>query len=166
MRASTEHVANDIERALDDGISSVKTLCSEPRLLAGAGAFELELGKRLKTFADGVVGLDQYAVRKFAESLDVVPRQLVENSGGDTTSLMHALHLAHVQPGGETHGFDIEECCSRDSISAGIFDLYGTKLNALRLAVDAAITILRVDQIVMSKPAGGPKPPAAGPSDD
>lgn len=62
-------------------------------------------------------------------------------------------------------GFDIEENCARDSVKHGVYDLYGTKVNALRLAVEAAITILRVDQIVMSKPAGGPSPggPPAGP---
>ena len=55
-------------------------------------------------------------------------------------------------------GFDIEELVPFDAAAAGIFDIYSSKLNALRLAVDAALTILRVDQIVMSKPAGGPKP--------
>merc|ERR1711871_1027032 len=165
VRAATEHVLNDIERALDDSIYSVKTLCKDPRLLPGAGAVELELNKRLKAFADTVTGLDQYAINKFAESLDVVPRQLAENSGNDPTSMMHTLHMAHQQPNGDNMGFDIEENVARDSVTAGIFDVFATKVNALRLAVDAAITILRVDQIVMSKPAGGPKPPQGGPGD-
>jgi T-complex protein 1 subunit theta len=56
-------------------------------------------------------------------------------------------------------GFEIDEHVPVDSVGRGIFDLYATKVNALRLAVDAAITVLRVDQIVMSKPAGGPKVP-------
>merc|ERR1711871_1268839 len=131
----------------------------------GAGAVELELNKRLKAFADTITGLDQYAINKFAESLDVVPRQLAENSGNDPTSMMHTLHMAHQQPNGDNMGFDIEENVARDSVTAGIFDVFATKVNALRLAVDAAITILRVDQIVMSKPAGGPKPPQGGPGD-
>jgi T-complex protein 1 subunit theta len=40
----------------------------------------------------------------------------------------------------------------------GVVDLFATKLSALRLAVDAAITVLKIDQIIMSKPSGGPKP--------
>ena len=56
-------------------------VCSDPRLLPGAGAVELELTKRLKAFADEVVGLDQYAIRKFADAFNIVPRTLVENSG-------------------------------------------------------------------------------------
>lgn len=174
VRASTENVLNDVERCIDDGIHSVKALLVDGRLLPGAGAVELELSKRLKAFADQTLGLDQYAIRKFADAFDVVPRTLAENSGCDPTRLMHALHASHSAPKGEGEGagepahmgFDIEECVPRDSVAAGVFDLYATKVNALRLAVDAAITVLRVDQIVMSKPAGGPKPPPAGGRDN
>ena len=165
IRASTMHVMNDVERALDDGIGSVKTLCDDPRLLPGAGAVELELNKLLKSFANEVVGLDQYAIRKFADAFNVVPRTLAENSGCDPTATMFALHQSHVAEGGQNMGFDIDANIPRDSSTAGVFDLYATKVNALRLAVDAAITILRVDQIVMSKPAGGPKMPQGGGGD-
>lgn len=158
VRASTENVANDVERALDDGIQTASSLCKDPRLLPGAGATELELSKILKKFADEVKGLDQYGIRKFAEAMDVVPRQLAENSGCDPSVSMHALHASHDSPNGANMGFDIEECKPRDSLDAGVFDLLISKTNALRLAVDAALTVLRVDQIVMSKPAGGPKP--------
>ena len=81
IRAATENVINDVERALDDGIHSFKTLCQDGRLLPGAGAIELELSKQLKLYADEEKGLDQYAIRKFAEAFDVVPRTLAENSG-------------------------------------------------------------------------------------
>lgn len=158
VRASTEQVANDVERALDDGIQTARTLCQDGRLLPGAGALELELCKVLKEYADEVKGLDQYAIRKFAESFDVVPRTLAENSGCDPSKTMHALHQSHQKANSEHFGFDIEECEPFNAVEAGIYDCYRSKLNALRLAVDAALTVLRVDQIVMSKPAGGPKP--------
>lgn len=166
IRASTENVANDVERALDDGIHSVKALFTDNRLLPGAGAVELELSRRLKAFADEYKSLDQYAIRKFAEAFDVVPRTLAENSGADPTSTMHALHASHAtgQPDAAHYGFNIEDNVPFNAVEAGIYDLYVTKLNALRLAVDAAITVLKVDQIVMSKPAGGPKP-KSGPND-
>lgn len=159
IRASTANLLNDVERAIDDGVNAVKTICNDPRLLPGGGAIELELSKRLKSYADEVRGLDQYAIRKFAEAFDVVPRQLAENSGCDPTKIMHTLHASHIPDNTTTMGFDIEECTPCDSMKAGVFDIYATKLNAIRLAVDAALTVLRVDQIVMSKPAGGPKPP-------
>jgi len=160
-RAATENVLNDLERALDDGAHSVRTLCSDPRLLPGAGAVELELGKQLREFADETKGLDQYAVRKFAEALDVIPRTLAQNSGCDPTSTMHALHESH-KSGGKNMGFDLDTLGPSDAVERDIYDLYATKVNALRLAVDASLTVLKVDQIVMSKPAGGPKPGGPG----
>lgn len=162
VRAATENVLNDVERALDDGAHAVDTLCKDPRLLPGAGAVELELSKRLKEYADESKGLDQYAIRKFAEALDVVPRTLGENSGCDPTQIMFTLHAAHKEPNSATMGFCIEECEPIDVMTKGIYDLYATKLNAMRLSVDAAVTVLKVDQIVMSKPAGGPKPGGPG----
>jgi T-complex protein 1 subunit theta len=170
VRASTENVINDVERALDDGIQSVKTLFVDNRLLVGAGATELELNRQLLTYADEVLGLDQYAIRKFAEAFDVVPRTLAENSGHDATSTMYALHNSHVASADNSSpahmGIELDEGKPFNAAAAGIFDLYATKFNALRLAVDAALTVLRVDQIVMSKPAGGPKPPPAGGGND
>jgi T-complex protein 1 subunit theta len=166
IRASTENVLNDVERALDDGIHSVKALFQDFRLLTGAGAVELELSKRLKAFAEEDKGIDQYAIRKFAEAFEVVPRTLAENSGCDPTNIMHSLHSSHKNNGDASvnYGFNIETNEPFNAFEANIFDLYATKANALRLAVDAALTVLRVDQIVMSKPAGGPKP-KSGPND-
>ncbi len=165
VRASTEHVLNDVERALDDGIHAFKALLDDNRMLAGAGAVELALGKRLKALAAADAGLDQYGIRKFAEALDVVPRTLAENSGCDPTAIMHTLHMAQSGNNADTIGFDIEDNKPIDALQAGILDIYVTKVNAMRLAVDAAVTVLKVDQIVMAKPAGGPKPRAPGPND-
>ena len=168
VRASTEHVLNDVERAIDDGVHTVKTVCSDGRLLAGAGAVELELAKKLRDYADEVLGIDQYAIRKFADAMTVIPRILVENSGVDITSAMHALNASHSRSNvgsGPNMGYDIENNCPIDAVAAEIFDLYACKVNAFRHAVDAAVTVLRVDQIVMSKPAGGPKPREQGPAD-
>lgn len=79
--------------------------------------------------------------------------------------MMHALHTSHEGPNTETIGFSLDEVGPADALKAHVYDLYATKVNALRLAVDAAMTVLKVDQIVMSKPAGGPKP-KKGPQDE
>ncbi len=167
IRAATENVINDLERSLDDGICGVKSLCLDGRLLPGAGAVELELSRLLKAYASEVKGLDQYAIQKFAESFDIIPRTLIENSGCDSTSYLQMLHNSHAVSGENSRnmGFDIDEHVATDTHANQIYDIYSTKLNALRLAVDAALTVLRVDQIIMSKPAGGPKAPQQGGGD-
>ena len=72
--------------------------------------------------------------------------------------MMHSLHGSHEGANTETMGFSLDTCGPADAIAMQVYDIYATKVNALRLAVDAAMTVLKVDQIVMSKPAGGPKP--------
>jgi T-complex protein 1 subunit theta len=179
LRASTESLLNDLGRAVDDGIHCAKALCTDPRFLPGGGCAEAQLAARIRAFADEQTGLDQYAIRKFAEALEIVPRVLCETSGLDATAVLAALHAAHGSDSACKLGVDIagedqqqqqsDDGDSSDSpkvrvagvghpAAAGVIDLLACKESALRLAVDATLTVLRVDQIIMSKQAGGPKP--------
>lgn len=92
---------------------------------------------------------------QFGEAFETVPRVLAENAGQDATTAVSALYAAHLK-GEASAGINIEGGVV-DSAKAGIIDLLVTKESAIRLAVDAALTVLRVDQIIMSKAAGGPK---------
>eukprot|EP00593_Proboscia_inermis_P012554 CAMPEP_0171322692 /NCGR_PEP_ID=MMETSP0816-20121228/115118_1 /TAXON_ID=420281 /ORGANISM="Proboscia inermis, Strain CCAP1064/1" /LENGTH=361 /DNA_ID=CAMNT_0011821233 /DNA_START=48 /DNA_END=1133 /DNA_ORIENTATION=- len=167
LRASTSSLLADLERAVDDGVHAVKNLCKDGRLVPGAGATEMELSLRLKRFADTCPGLDQYAIRSFAKAMEFVPKTLAENSGQDATDLVTALGAAHAKEGGETMGVDVMADAYGDDDNNGIrdtttpddliVDLLTTKTSAFRLGIDAALTVLRVDQIIMSKPAGGGK---------
>jgi len=159
LRASTDNLLNDLERAVDDGINTVKALCKEPRMLPGAGATEMELAKQIRAFADTCPGLDQYSIKAYSEALEVVPRTLAENSGQHATDLISSLYAAHAA--GDAHaGVEIEEAAGvKDKAHNDVLDALVTKRSAFRLAVDAAITVLRVDCIIMSKAAGGPKGP-------
>ena len=157
IRASTVSMLNDIQRAVGDGAAVAKCLCHDPRFLPGAGATEMELAQRITDHADTCTGLDQYAIRKFGEALECVARTLSENCGHDATDMVAALYSAHAK-GNPKAGVNIEGD-SKDMVLVEnpVVDSFYVKESALRLAVEAAITVLRVDQIIMSKPAGGPK---------
>lgn len=88
-----------------------------------------------------------------------MPRTIADNSGLNATEAVAKLRAAHAE-GQARAGLDIETGEARDLGEADIVDLYAAKWWALKLAVDAVTTILRVDQIIMAKPAGGPKPRA------
>ena len=152
LRSSTQNALNDNERAVEDGINVISAVCKDPRFVPGAGASEIELSIRLTAFADTCTGLEQYAVKKFAEALEVFPRTLAENAGLVATEVLSNLYAAHDR-GQADAGVTIE------GGGSNVLDLLRTKANALKLAYKTAVTILRVDSIIMAKPAGGPKAP-------
>lgn len=155
-RGSTDCILDDVERAIDDGVNSYKAMCRDSRLVGGAGATEIELAQRLKDFSQTETGLDQYAVEKFAECMEVVPRTLAENAGLDATEVISSLYAAH-SAGNNLVGVDVDGGGVFDVTSGGVWDLFVTKFWAIKLAADVVATVLRVDQIIMSKVAGGPK---------
>jgi len=165
IRGATENMMDDVERAVDDGVNAFRTITRDARSVPAGGASEIEMARHLSDYARRETGLGQYAIAKFAESLEVVPRTLAENSGHSPTDAVGALYTAHA--GGQTGaGVDLETGGAKDLSEDGIMDLYTTKRWAVQLAVDAVATVLRVDQIIMAKQAGGPKPQAPGTMDD
>ena len=116
----------------------------------------MELSKRLRDYCEQSQGMDHYALAKFADAFEVVPRALAETSGLDQTKVIAELRDQHAA-GDATAGVDLAATLSGGGTGAPVRDGYAVKESALRLAVDAAVTVLRVDQIIMSKPAGGPK---------
>ncbi|KAK6620688.1 T-complex protein 1 subunit theta [Polyplax serrata] len=157
VRGSTDNYMDDIERAIDDGVNTFKAITRDGRFLPGAGATEIELARQISSFADTRPGLDQYAIKRFAYALEMFPKALAENSGVNANEVITKLYAAH-EEGKKTFGFDITGDSSIcDAAASGILDLYITKYWALKYAVNAASTILKVDQIIMAKRAGGPK---------
>lgn len=177
LRGATQNHLDDVERAVDDGVNVVKAITRDPRLVPGAGATEMQLIERITTLADKTSGLAQYAIRKYAEAFEVIPRTLAESAGLDATEVLAKLYTAHaekVQNGCSREEDEEEEipCMGVDldtsgasgsgTIDAeeeGILDLMVTKSWAIKLATESARTVLSVDQIIVARQAGGPKPP-------
>ncbi|KAJ3044357.1 T-complex protein 1 subunit theta [Rhizophlyctis rosea] len=158
IRGGTQNAIDDLERAIDDGVNNIKAVAKDGRLLAGAGAVEIELARQLQTFGEKTPGMNQYGIKKFAEAFEVIPRTLAENAGLDSTEIISKLYAAHAE-GQNSAGVDVEneENGLLDAKAQGILDILSVKSFGIRLATHAAITVLSVDQIIMSRPAGGPK---------
>eukprot|EP01017_Pseudomicrothorax_dubius_P004049 TRINITY_DN1072_c0_g2_i10.p1 TRINITY_DN1072_c0_g2~~TRINITY_DN1072_c0_g2_i10.p1 ORF type:complete len:541 (+),score=198.85 TRINITY_DN1072_c0_g2_i10:156-1778(+) len=156
LRGATTNLLDDIERAIDDAVCTYKNLIKDPSFVAGAGATEMALYCHLEEEASKITGLEQYSYNKFAKAFEIIPRILSDNSGLNTNDILTKLYSAN--SGEKTYGIDIEGKQIRESSALGVYDLKNTKLSAIKLGADAAITILRIDQIIVAKPAGGPKP--------
>lgn len=162
LRAGTTTVLADLERAVDDGVQAVSQALKDGRLVYGGGAVEMALSVKLQDAATKTASLEQYALVAFAKALEIIPRTLAENAGHDAVQVLADLSAAHAS-GKDDMICDVGVDIDLDSGSGistmkdkGVIDLVSTKLSALRLAVDAVITILKIDQIIMSKKAGGP----------
>ncbi|OCL03646.1 T-complex protein 1 [Glonium stellatum] len=174
LRGATQNYLDDVERAVDDGVNVVKAITRDPRLVPGAGAAEMQLIERITNLAERTPGLSQYAIRKYGEAFEVIPRTLAESAGLDATEVLSRLYTAHAAQKGRkddewTVGVDIEnedKTGTLDAKEEGILDLWITKSWAIKLATEAARTVLSVDQIIVARQAGGPKPPGPNPNWD
>ena len=110
VRGSTDNILDDVERCVANGVNVVKTLCKDGRLLPGAGATDMNLAVKIHAYGDECPGLDQYAVKKFAEALEIIPRILAENSGKDATTILTMLYKEHNKDPKSAIGVDIEVC--------------------------------------------------------
>lgn len=164
LRGSTNSLLDDAERAVDDGVNTVKSLVKDKRLVAGGGATEIHLASQIAKFAKQQPGLDQYAVEKFGQAFEVIPRTLAENAGLKAEDIIAKLYSETEK--GPIYGLDVSDGSVKDMKEAFILDSMETKSWAVKLTIDAVLTILRVDQIIMAKPAGGPNPRNAPAPDD
>lgn len=153
IRGATQNHLDDIERAIDDGVNVVKALVKDSRLVPGAGAIEMELMKRLEALGDKTPGLLQHGIKKYAAAFEIIPRTLAENAGLDVSEILAKLHAAHHKSDVGTAGIDVEneEDGILDAKKSGILDVLAAKKWAIKLATEATITVLSVDQIIMSK---------------
>ncbi|KAF8824421.1 hypothetical protein HHX47_DHR8000139 [Lentinula edodes] len=163
LRGATANHLDDLERAIDDGVNVIKALLKDPRMVPGAGATEIELAKKIESYGSGLKGLVQHAVKKYSSALEVVPRQLAENAlgGAIANEVVSRLWAKHEEKGGAQWGVDVE-ADTDGTLKASehkIYDSLAAKSWAIRLATEAAVSVLSVDSIIMSKPAGGPKIP-------
>jgi len=164
LRGPTTNILDEIERSVDDGVNIYKALSKDNRLVAGAGAVEIELFREISKYAEESTGLDQYSIKKFAEAFQVIPKTLAESSGLSATDAITNLITQH-EEGKVNFGIDIYSQDGIDAVKSGILDCFSTKFWGIKLATQSAITILSIDQIIMARPSGGPKPPKGGQMD-
>ena len=108
LRGATQNHLDDVERAVDDGVNVVKAITKDPRLVPGAGSIEVQLGERLQAFGERTPGLAQYAIKKYGEAFEVVPRTIAESAGLDATEVLSRLYAAAHKKDEWTYGVDIE----------------------------------------------------------
>jgi archaeal chaperonin len=152
LRGGTEHVIDNIERALTDALRVVAVAIEDEELVAGGGAPEVEVALRLNEYASTLSGREQLAVKAFAEALEVVPRTLAENAGLDPIDMLVELR-AHHEKGIKTAGLNVYSGTVIDMWEEGVVEPLRVKTQAINSGTEAAVMILRIDDIIASSRA-------------
>lgn len=156
LRGGTEHVIDNIERALHDALRVVGVAIEDEKLVAGGGSPEVELALRLYEYAATLSGREQLAVKAFSEALEIIPRTLAENAGLDPIDKLMELR-AHHEKGSKTAGLNVYTGDIIDMWQAGVVEPLRVKTQAINAAAESAVMILRIDDIIASTRApGGP----------
>jgi len=164
IHGGSEHVLDEMERAIKDGLGDVAAVIKDKKVVAGAGAIEIEISRKLKEFANSLSGREQLAVQEFANALEFIPSTLSENAGLDPIDVLTELKSRH-DNGEKSAGINIFNNKIEDSLQAGIIEPMKIKMQALSSATEVAIMILRIDDVLASKSSGsgpGPVGPGAG----
>ena len=147
IRGGTEHVVASTERALEDALRAVSTAIEDETMVAGAGSPETELALQLRNYASTLKGREQLAVEKFAEAMEVIPRTLAENAGLDPIDMLAELRSEH-EKGNKDGGLNVFKGEVEDMWKNGVIEPLRIKTQAISSATEAAIMILRIDDVL------------------
>jgi thermosome len=147
IRGGTEHVIDEIERAIKDGLGDLASVIRQGSIVAGAGAVEIELAKKLREFSNKLSGREQLAIEEFAKALECVPFTLAENAGLDPIDIVTELKARH-DAGEKYTGINLLTNKIENVLEAGVLEPTKNKLQAISSASEVARMILRIDDVL------------------
>jgi thermosome len=164
LRAGTEHVVEELERAFNDAMRVVSVAVEDGKMVPGGGAVEISLSLKLRDYASSVGGREQLAVEAFAEALEILPRTLAENAGLDAIDVLLELKTKHSASGSKhLDGISIDDGKIKDMVKAKVLEPIRVKKQALASATEVAVMILRIDDIIAARKGAGGMPPVGMP---
>jgi thermosome len=165
IRGGTEHVVDEIDRSLNDAISVVSLAYEDGKLVTGGGSAAIELALKLRDYAASVGGREQIAIDAFASAMEVIPTALSENAGLDPIDVLIELRQAH-KSGKPFAGINVFTGKVVDMKKERVLEPIRVGKQAISSATDAAVMILRIDDVIASrggdKGGRGPKAPDMG----
>lgn len=150
VRGGTSHIINEIERALKDALGDIRSAVENSKIVAGGGAVEIELSKKIKEFASTINGRERLAIEEFANALEFIPTTLAENAGLDPLDILTKLKSEH-ESGNSKHGLNLFTGKIENTLNAGIIEPLKIKTQAISSASEVAIMILRIDDVIAAR---------------
>ncbi|MFQ5997873.1 MAG: thermosome subunit beta, partial [Candidatus Bathyarchaeia archaeon] len=162
IRGGLERFVDEAERAIHDALSVIADVYEVNKIVAGGGAVESELAKRLKDYAAKVGGREQLAIEAFANAFESIPKTLAENAGMDPIDIMVSLRSAHEKSDGRWEGVDVLKGKSGDMMKGDVLEPFKVKEQVIKSAVEVASMVLRIDDVIAGAKSKAPPMPPGG----
>ncbi len=158
VRGGTEHVVDEVERAVNDALGGVAAAIENGKIVPGGGAPEIELARRLREYADTVGGREQLAINAFADAVEIIPRTLAESAGMDAIDTLVELRAKH-EEGKTDFGILVLDAKIGDMWKEGVVEPLLIKTQAVKSASEATEMILRIDDVIAASKKSESTPP-------
>lgn len=93
LRGPSKDILNEIDRNLADAMAVARNVVFNPTLVPGGGACELAINVALQARARGVVGAESAVFSAVADAMEVIPRTLAQNAGGNPIRVLTELKV-------------------------------------------------------------------------
>ncbi|GAA5869570.1 hypothetical protein JCM3774_005482 [Rhodotorula dairenensis] len=150
LRGPSKDILHEIDRNLADAMAVARNVVFDPRLAPGGGATEMAISVGLAKKARTIEGVEGWPFRAVVEAMEVIPRTLVQNCGGNAIRVLTALRAKHAA-GEHSFGVDGETGKVVDMKDHGLYESAAVKVQTLKTAIESACLLLRVDDIVSAK---------------
>ncbi|KAH8833898.1 chaperonin Cpn60/TCP-1 family [Flagelloscypha sp. PMI_526] len=149
LRGPSKDILNEIDRNLADAMSVARNVVFNPTLAPGGGATEMAISVGLQAKARSIVGIEGWPYRAVADAMEVIPRTLVQNSGGNAIRVLTELRAKHAN-GESSWGVNGDKGVIVDMKEYGLYESASVKIQTLKTAIEAARMLLRVDDVVQA----------------
>lgn len=173
LRGPSKDILSEVDRNLADAMAVARNVVFNPALAPGGGATEMAISYGLSEFAKELEGVEVGPIRAVSDAMEVIPRTLIQNCGGNAIKTLTTLRAKHAN-GEHSYGVDGETGAVVEMKEYGLYESAAVKIQTLKTAIESASLLLRVDDVVSAKrgrqPGGGAGPgvqaPDAGVNED
>ncbi|KAI5951345.1 cct1 [Candida jiufengensis] len=163
LRGPNDYSLDEMQRSINDSLSVVKRTLESGHVVPGGGAVETALNIYLENFASTVGSREQLAIAEFGAALLVIPKTLAMNAAKDASDLVSKLRTYHAaaqmaktddekRKKYKNYGLDLINGKIVDEATAGVLEPTISKIKSLKSALEACVSILRIDTMIEVHP--------------
>lgn len=147
LRGPGAEILAEVERSLHDSMAVTRRTAKTKEIVAGGGAFEMEISRELRDYATTIPDEGRFVVKALSEAFEIIPFQLARNFGHDAIHLIQILRKMHHE-GLKYHG--VSEGGTADSSMTLVVEPLEIKTHMIQAAISAASAILSIDATIVS----------------